>query len=64
MSQENVEIVRTGYNAFARGDLTAVLDLIDENIMITGQITPDGRPAQGGRARSPTSSGSAMRLRS
>ena len=22
-------------------------DLIDENIVITGQITPDGRPAQG-----------------
>ena len=32
---------------FARGDSAAVLDLIDENITITGQITPDGRPAQG-----------------
>src|SRR5881394_2096617 len=47
MSQENVELVRAGYSAFARGDLTAVLDSIDEHIMITGQITPDGRPAQG-----------------
>src|SRR5256885_16587871 len=47
MSQENVELVRTGYAALARGDLASVLDLIDENIVITGQITPDGRPAQG-----------------
>ena len=47
MSQENVELVRAGYAALTRGDLASVLDLIDENIVITGQITPDGRPAQG-----------------
>src|SRR5438309_2046586 len=47
MSQENVEIVRKGYTAFAQGDLTAVVGLIAENIIIEGQITPDGQPAQG-----------------
>jgi uncharacterized protein len=47
MSQENVELIRAGYAAWTRGDLSAVLDLIDENITITGQVTPDGRPAQG-----------------
>jgi len=47
MSQENVEIVRAGYTAFAQGDLTAVVGLIAENIIIEGQITPDGQPAQG-----------------
>jgi ketosteroid isomerase-like protein len=47
MSEENVELVRAGYSAFERGDLAAVRDLIDERITITGQITPDGRPAQG-----------------
>ena len=47
MSQENVELVRAGYAAWARGNLEAALDSIDENIVITGQITPDGRPAQG-----------------
>src|SRR6266700_345948 len=47
MSTENVELVRAGYTAFAGGDPAAILGLIDENITITGQITPDGRPAQG-----------------
>jgi ketosteroid isomerase-like protein len=47
MSQENVELVRAGYAAWTRGDLGDILDSIDEHIVITGQITPDGRPAQG-----------------
>ena len=47
MSSENVDLVRRGYAAFSRGDIAATLDLIDEDIVITGQITPDGRPEQG-----------------
>ena len=29
MSQENVEIVRRGHEAFQRGELTAMLELVD-----------------------------------
>ena len=34
MSQENVEIVRTGYEAFAGGDIQAVLSLMDTDIEV------------------------------
>jgi ketosteroid isomerase-like protein len=40
MSQENVEIVRRGYEAYARGDLAAVLKDIDPE-MITYREEPD-----------------------
>ena len=47
-SERLVTVTAVGRDAaLARGDLASVLDLIDENIVITGQITPDGRPAQG-----------------
>lgn len=32
MAGENVEVVRGGYETFARGDLDGVLDLCDEEI--------------------------------
>jgi uncharacterized protein len=32
MSQENVEIVRSGYEAFARGDVDSVLDRLDPEV--------------------------------
>jgi ketosteroid isomerase-like protein len=35
MSQENVEIVRNGFDAFTRGDIKGVLRLCDENIVVT-----------------------------
>jgi ketosteroid isomerase-like protein len=35
MSEENVEIVRTAFAAFDRGDIEAVLRLCDEDIVIT-----------------------------
>ena len=41
MSRETVEIVRRGYEAYARGDLDAVLDDIDPE-MITYRADPDG----------------------
>ena len=47
MSEENVESVRAGYIALARGDMKTVLDLIDENIVIEGHVAPDVGPAQG-----------------
>jgi len=34
MSQENVEIVRRGYQAFAEGDMETVLRLLDPNITL------------------------------
>jgi ketosteroid isomerase-like protein len=33
MSQENVEIVRRGHEAFERGDVTAMLELVDPEIV-------------------------------
>lgn len=41
MAEENVEIVRRGYEAYARGDLGAVLDDMDPE-MITYRADPDG----------------------
>jgi ketosteroid isomerase-like protein len=35
MSQENVEIVRNAFAAFDRGDIEGVLQLCDEDIVIT-----------------------------
>jgi uncharacterized protein len=35
MSQEHLEIVRNGFDAFARGDTEGVLRLCDENIVVT-----------------------------
>jgi ketosteroid isomerase-like protein len=34
MSQENVEIVRRGFDAFTRGDMKALLDLFDPDVDI------------------------------
>jgi ketosteroid isomerase-like protein len=35
MSQQNVEVVRSAFDAFTRGDIEGVLRLCDENILIT-----------------------------
>src|ERR671914_59566 len=35
MSQENVEIVRAGFDAFSRGDMPAMLELVDPSIVFT-----------------------------
>jgi uncharacterized protein len=40
MSQENVEQIRSGYEAFARGDLDAVLDLLDSDVDWHPAIAP------------------------
>jgi len=40
MSQENVEIVRRGYEAFARGDIEGLLDLIDSDAQWAPAIGP------------------------
>jgi ketosteroid isomerase-like protein len=40
MSQENLELARRGYEAFARGDLEAVLALLDSAI----EVRPDPKP--------------------
>jgi ketosteroid isomerase-like protein len=52
MSQENVEQVRAGYEAFARGDLDAVLEILDPDVdwhpaiaPILGVVTVRGRDA-------------------
>src|SRR5512133_13441 len=49
MSEENVELARRGYEAFARGDLDAVLGLLDSHIEVrpggilsTGEIMGEG----------------------
>jgi ketosteroid isomerase-like protein len=40
MSQQNVEIVRAGFAAFARGDLDAVLDRCDPDVEWAPAIAP------------------------
>jgi ketosteroid isomerase-like protein len=40
MSRENVERVREGYDAFARGDLEAVLELLDPEVDWQPAIVP------------------------
>jgi ketosteroid isomerase-like protein len=46
MSQENVEIVRRGYDAYAHGDLAAMLGDVDAG-MITYREEPDGATFHG-----------------
>ncbi|MEX2252731.1 MAG: nuclear transport factor 2 family protein [Thermoleophilaceae bacterium] len=40
MSRENVEIVRRGFEAFARGDIEAVLDSFDPEVEWSPAIAP------------------------
>ena len=40
MSQENVEIVRGGYEAFARGDIEGVLEIMDDGIEWAPALAP------------------------
>jgi ketosteroid isomerase-like protein len=40
MSQENVEIVRRGYEAFARGDIEGVLEIMDPDVEWAAAIAP------------------------
>jgi uncharacterized protein len=46
MSQENVEVVRRGYEAYARGDLDAMLEDIHPE-MTTYRADPDGATFRG-----------------
>ena len=39
--QQNVEIIRRGYEAFGRGDLNALLDLFDDDIEWTAPGPPE-----------------------
>jgi ketosteroid isomerase-like protein len=40
MSQENVEIVRRGYEAYARGDLEELMEITDPEVEWTPAIAP------------------------
>jgi ketosteroid isomerase-like protein len=40
MSQENVELVRRGYEAFARGKFEGVLEIVDPGVEWTPAIAP------------------------
>jgi uncharacterized protein len=51
MSQENVELVRAGFEAFARGDIESVLRMCDEDILVTQPSEmPDAAPLPRGHA--------------
>ncbi len=39
--QQNLEIVRRGYEAFGRGDIDALLELLDENVEWVSPGPPD-----------------------
>lgn len=43
MSRENVEIVRSGYESWAQGDLSGMLDLIDDGV-VTRRVAPAPDP--------------------
>ncbi len=40
MSQENVEILRGGFDAFASGDIDSVLDRLDPDVDWSAAIAP------------------------
>jgi len=46
MSQENVELVREGFDAFQEGDLSRMLDLMAEDL-VTYRADPDGMTYHG-----------------
>ena len=46
MSQENVEIVRNAFDAFARGDTEGLLQLADEEVVITQPVELPGATRQ------------------
>ena len=51
MTEANVDTLRRGYEALNRGDLTEVMDLIDENLVWDGgDLSPDGQSPSPGRA--------------
>jgi ketosteroid isomerase-like protein len=51
MSQDNVGLVRAGFEAFAQGDIEAVLRLCDEDILVTQPSEmPDAAPLPRGHA--------------
>ena len=50
MTDANIETLRRGYEAMNRGDLSEVMDLIDDDIAWDpGELAPDGQ--QGSRGR-------------
>jgi ketosteroid isomerase-like protein len=50
MSQENVEIVRTMWEAYLRGDFEKALSAFDPEVVWDGTNLPDGRIARGHQA--------------
>jgi ketosteroid isomerase-like protein len=52
MSQENVERIRRGYEAFARGDVDAVLELLHPDVDWHPAIAPILGVGNGARERS------------
>jgi ketosteroid isomerase-like protein len=47
MSQENVDVVRRAFEAYKRGDLTAVLELVDPAIVIVQPLELGGTTQRG-----------------
>jgi ketosteroid isomerase-like protein len=45
MSQDNIEIVKRGYDAFIRGDIPAVLEMLGERLEGFGVVSDAARPA-------------------
>jgi uncharacterized protein len=51
MSQQNIDVVRAGFDAFARGDIESVLRLCDEDIVVNEPAEmPDTPPRHHGHA--------------
>ena len=60
MSTDNAELLRTTYEAFGRGDISAVLEVLDENIVWNAPaVLPHAMPVSG-RGDVPGSGNGAM----
>jgi ketosteroid isomerase-like protein len=48
MSEENVERVKRGFDAFMRGDMAAIADFIDPSFEIDDRVVPEANPSERG----------------
>ena len=48
MSQENIDRVKRGFEAFARGDLDTAFEFIDPSFEVNDRVVPEANPSERG----------------